>query len=37
MLADTMIPEAFEEHHNLTGFTAAVGYLTAFTIHYVGG
>ncbi|WP_426226201.1 ZIP family metal transporter [Pseudarthrobacter sp. DSP2-3-2b1] len=37
MLADTMIPEAFEEHHNLTGFTAAVGFLTAFTIHHVGG
>ncbi|MDR7161560.1 ZIP family zinc transporter [Arthrobacter sp. BE255] len=37
MLADTMIPEAFEEHHNLTGFTAAVGFLTAFTIHRVGG
>ncbi|MDQ0871081.1 ZIP family zinc transporter [Arthrobacter sp. V1I9] len=37
MLADTMIPEAFEEHHNLTGFTAAVGFLTAFTIHHTGG
>ncbi len=37
MLADTMIPGAFEEHHNLTGFTAAVGFLTAFTIHRVGG
>ncbi|TDK25213.1 ZIP family zinc transporter [Arthrobacter crusticola] len=37
MLADTMIPEAFEEHHNLTGFTTAVGFLTAFTIHRVGG
>ncbi len=37
MLADTMIPEAFEEHHNLTGFTAAVGFLTAFTIHHAGG
>lgn len=37
MLADTMIPEAFEEHHNLTGFTAAVGFLTAFTIHHSGG
>lgn len=37
MLADTMIPEAFEEHHNLTGLTAAVGFLTAFTIHRTGG
>lgn len=37
MLADTMIPEAFEEHHNLTGLTASVGFLTAFTVHQVGG
>ncbi|MDR6508151.1 ZIP family zinc transporter [Arthrobacter oryzae] len=37
MLADTMIPEAFEEHHNLTGLTASVGFLTAFTIHHVSG
>lgn len=36
MLADTMIPEAFEEHHNLTGLTAAVGFLTAFTVHHLG-
>ncbi|RJU02401.1 ZIP family zinc transporter [Arthrobacter frigidicola] len=37
MLADTMIPEAFEEHHNLTGLTASVGFLVSFTIHEVGG
>jgi len=37
MLADTMIPEAFEEHHNLTGLVASVGFLSAFTIHHVGG
>ncbi|MEE2524227.1 ZIP family zinc transporter [Pseudarthrobacter sp. J75] len=37
MLADTMIPEAFEEHHNLTGLTASVGFLAAFSIHYLGG
>jgi ZIP family zinc transporter len=37
MLADTMIPEAFEEHHSLTGLVAAVGFLSAFTIHHVGG
>lgn len=36
MLADTMIPEAFEEHHNLTGLTASVGFLTAFTVHQLG-
>jgi len=32
-----MIPEAFEEHHNLTGLVASVGFLSAFTIHHVGG
>jgi zinc transporter, ZIP family len=32
MLADTMIPEAFEEHHLLTGLITALGFLTAFTI-----
>jgi len=37
MLADTMIPEAFEQHHNLTGLTASVGFLTAFTVHHIGG
>ncbi|EMY33402.1 putative integral membrane protein [Arthrobacter crystallopoietes BAB-32] len=37
MLADTMIPEAFEEHHLLTGLTAAVGFVTAFAIHSVEG
>jgi ZIP family zinc transporter len=36
MLADTMIPEAFEEHHMLTGLIAALGFLTAFTIHRAG-
>jgi ZIP family zinc transporter len=37
MLADTMIPEAFEEHHLLTGLIAAVGFLAAFTVDQVGG
>jgi ZIP family zinc transporter len=37
MLADTMIPEAFEEHHVLTGLVAAVGFLAAFTISRAGG
>jgi ZIP family zinc transporter len=37
MLADTMIPEAFEEHHVLTGLIAAVGFLAAFTISQAGG
>ena len=37
MLADTMIPEAFEEHHVLTGLIASVGFLVAFTISQAGG
>lgn len=37
MLADTMIPEAFEEHHLLTGLIAALGFLAAFTISSLGG
>ncbi|MFD1213302.1 ZIP family metal transporter [Arthrobacter sp. GCM10027362] len=37
MLADTMIPEAFEEHHILTGLIAATGFLAAFTIDRIGG
>lgn len=32
MLADTMIPEAFEKGHNLTGFTAVIGFLIAFVL-----
>ncbi len=37
MLADTMIPEAFEEHHILTGLIAALGFLAAFTLSQAGG
>ena len=33
MLADTMIPEAFEEQHMLTGLIAALGFLAAFALH----
>ena len=36
MLADTMIPEAFEESHILTGLIASVGFLAAFSIHRLG-
>jgi zinc transporter, ZIP family len=32
MIADTMIPEAFENTHAWTGLIAAVGFLTAFAI-----
>ena len=37
MVADTMIPEAFEQTHLLTGLITAVGFLTAFTISRAGG
>ncbi|MEV7649354.1 ZIP family zinc transporter [Arthrobacter sp. NPDC089319] len=33
MIADTMIPEAFETHHLLTGFTAALGFATALVLE----
>lgn len=36
MLADTMIPEAFEESHILTGLIASLGFLAAFSIHRLG-
>ena len=32
MIADTMIPEAFEDTHAWTGLITTVGFLTAFTI-----
>ena len=37
MIADTMIPEAFEQHHILTGLTASFGFVIAFAIHSAGG
>lgn len=37
MLADTMMPEAFEETHSLTGLITVAGFLTAFAIERVGG
>ncbi|MHA6622430.1 ZIP family metal transporter [Pseudonocardia sp. DLS-67] len=36
MLADTMIPEAFENAHALTGLVTALGFITAFIIHLAG-
>ena len=36
MLADTMIPEAFEEAHALTGLITAIGFLTALAVHLAG-
>lgn len=32
MLADTMIPEAFEEAHNFAGLITVLGFLTAFVL-----
>ena len=32
MLADTMIPEAFEETHNFTGLITVTGFLSAFVL-----
>ncbi|HET7326680.1 MAG TPA: ZIP family zinc transporter [Nocardioidaceae bacterium] len=37
MIADTMIPEAFERAHLLTGLVTTVGFLIAFAIHRLGG
>jgi ZIP family zinc transporter len=36
MVADTMIPEAFEQAHLGTGLVTAFGFLTAFSIDRVG-
>ena len=37
MVADTMIPEAFERAHLLTGLITTLGFLTAFSIDQLGG
>jgi zinc transporter, ZIP family len=37
MLADTMIPEAFEEAHNFAGLITVLGFLAAFALTKVGG
>jgi ZIP family zinc transporter len=37
MIADTMIPEAFEQTRTWTGVIATVGFLLAFAIHEWGG
>lgn len=36
MLADTMIPEAFDETHAAAGFVTALGFLTAFGLQRLG-
>ena len=37
MLADTMIPEAFEEAHNFAGLITVIGFLCAFILTKVAG
>lgn len=37
MLADTMIPEAFEEVHEFTGLAAVTGFLAAFALTKLNG
>jgi ZIP family zinc transporter len=37
MIADTMIPEAFEHTRNETGLVTALGFLAAFSIGHLGG
>ena len=37
MVADTMLPEAFEQTHALTGLITVAGFLTAFAIERFGG
>lgn len=37
MLADTMIPEAYETAHNFSGFITALGFLLAFVLSKLGG
>ncbi len=36
MLADTMIPEAFEAAHNFSGLITVLGFLTAFVLSKLG-
>lgn len=37
MLVDTMIPEAFEEAHDLTGLVTALGFLLSFFLSQMAG
>ncbi|GGG52698.1 ZIP family metal transporter [Hymenobacter glacieicola] len=37
MIADTMIPEAFEVAHNFTGLITVVGFLVSFVLSKIGG
>jgi ZIP family zinc transporter len=37
MIADTMIPEAFEETHDYAGLVTVMGFLAAFALSRLGG
>jgi ZIP family zinc transporter len=37
MIADTMIPEAFEATHEYSGFITVAGFLAAFALSHIGG
>lgn len=37
MIADTMIPEAYEVEHDYTGLLVTAGFLAAFGLHALGG
>lgn len=37
MLADTMIPEAYENAHNFSGFITVLGFMLAFVLSKLGG
>ena len=37
MLADTMMPEAFEQAHDLAGLVTVAGFLAAFVLSKLGG
>jgi ZIP family zinc transporter len=36
MLADTMVPEAFEQEGRLVGLVTAAGFALAFALHTIG-
>ena len=36
MLADTMMPEAFDDGGNWVGVATTLGFATAYTIHALG-
>ncbi|MGH3653595.1 ZIP family metal transporter [Glutamicibacter sp.] len=37
MIADTMVPEAYEVEHDYTGLLVTSGFLAAFSLHVIGG